>query len=212
MHIDFASLSVNQRYHVMTQIVIPRPIAWVLTDNGELSGRQPSYNLAPFSYFNALCSDPPLIVMSIGFKPGGELKDTRRNILERNNLVVHIASQDCAEQVTASAAPLPHGESEVSRLGLSLVKQDAWALPRLERCRIAMACHLYDVSEIGPNRQGIIFCQIDEVFVSDEAVSLDAKGRPKIDAAIISPLSRLGASEYASLGEVFSSARHFPAK
>ena len=74
MIIQFADLKPLQRYHMMTQTIIPRPIAWVLTENDNGSS-----NLAPFSYFTALCSDPALVVLSIGKKPDGSLKDTRHN-------------------------------------------------------------------------------------------------------------------------------------
>jgi len=206
MEIDFSELSPNQRYHVMTQIVIPRPIAWVLTDNGGQSGER-SFNLAPFSYFNALSSDPPLIVLSIGRKPEGEFKDTRKKILERKSLVVHIPSESDAELVFASSETLVHGDSEISKLRLELVEHSGWKLPRLRASKVAMVCHLYDFTEIGPDKQGVIFCQIDEVFIDDEVLTLDSKRRPKINAGAIAPLSRLGASEYASIGEVFTLAR-----
>jgi len=74
-----------QRYYLMSQTLVPRPVAWVLSENA--TG---SYNLAPFSYFNAICSTPPLIMFSIGKKPDGADKDTRRNIIERKRFTVHI--------------------------------------------------------------------------------------------------------------------------
>ena len=79
MRQSFSDLNPSERYHIMTQVVIPRPIAWVLTANdGDQSNHSSSrFNLAPFSYFNAISSDPPLVMMSIGKKPDGEEKDTR---------------------------------------------------------------------------------------------------------------------------------------
>lgn len=203
MHIEFSELTPSQRYHVMTQTVVPRPIAWVLTAS-EAAQTKVSYNLAPFSYFNAMCSDPALVVLSVGKKAQDELKDTRRNILERKNLVIHIPHTEQASLVTASAATLPHGESEIEKLGLSLVEEAGWPLPRLAMCSIAMHCRLYDYKEIGPNQQGILFVEILAVHVDDAAAQLDKSGRIKIDAAKIAPLARLGANEYASFGEVFA--------
>ena len=78
MEIDLDSLSANGVYHTLTRTVIPRPVAWVLSENA--GG---DYNLAPFSYFNAICSDPPLIMISVGKKPDGSSKDTRVNITAR---------------------------------------------------------------------------------------------------------------------------------
>ncbi len=200
MRIDFSSLSANQRYHVMTQVIVPRPIAWVLSDNGG----EASYNLAPFSYFNAISSEPPLVMLSVGHKPTGELKDTRQNILERKHAVIHIPSVSHAQAVTDSAVTLPHGESELDNLDLPLVDESGWPLPRLVDAPVAMACHYYDHSEIGPNKQAIIYCQVDDVYVSDTACTQDRKGRIKVSAEAIAPLSRLGGGEYASFGDVFS--------
>ena len=66
MYISLDQLSPDKIYFTMTQVVIPRPVAWVLTDNGNHT-----FNLAPYSYFNAICSEPPLILISAGKKPDG---------------------------------------------------------------------------------------------------------------------------------------------
>ncbi len=203
MRIDFSSLSANQRYHVMTQVIVPRPIAWVLSDNGG----EASYNLAPFSYFNAISSEPALIMLSVGHKPSGEVKDTRRNLLARKHAVIHIPSVASAQAVTDSAATLPYGESELDALALPTVAEAGWPLPRLADAPVAMACHYYDHTEIGPNKQGIIFCQVDDVFINDAACAADAKGRVTVDAGVLAPLSRLGGGEYATFGDVFSLVR-----
>lgn len=205
MIVNFAELSTNQVYQTMTQTIIPRPIAWVLTDNGE--NAKQAYNLAPYSYFTAVSSDPALVMISVGKKPEGEIKDTRVNLKERKHCVIHIAHEQDAQDVTDSAATLAHGESEVDKLGIELIEVEGWPLPRIARCPVAMQCSLYDLHEIGPNKQGIIFCQVHAVYVDDSVVGYDDKQRVKIDAKAISPLSRLGASEYASFGEVFTIAR-----
>lgn len=200
MRIDFSELSPTQRYHVMTQVIVPRPIAWVLTDNGN----EQSYNLAPYSYFNALSSDPPLVMISAGTKPTGEIKDTRQNILERKNLVIHIPSVDQAKAVTDSAVTLPHGESELDKFDFQITEEDGWSLPRLSDAPIAISCRYYEHHEVGPKKQAIIYCEVTDVYVRDDACIKDAKGRVKVDANIIQPLGRLGANEYATFGEAFS--------
>ena len=114
MLIDLTALSPSQIYHTMIQTVVPRPIAWVLSDNGD-----DSFNLAPFSYFNAVSSRPPIVSLSIGLKKDGSDKDTRRNIKERSHFVIHIPHVEQAQLVTDSAAALAHGESEIARLGFT---------------------------------------------------------------------------------------------
>lgn len=203
MRIDFSELSPTQRYHIMTQTIVPRPVAWVLTDSAQ-EGEAASYNLAPFSYFNALSSDPALVMISAGAKPNGDVKDTRVNILERKRMVIHIPSVEDAEAVTNTAENLDFGISETEKYDLPLVTEAGWSLPRLRDSKIAMYAEYYDHTEIGPRKQAIIFCEIKDIYVSDEAASMDEKGRVKVDATKMNPLSRLGANQYASFGEVFS--------
>ncbi len=194
MYVDFTTISPTQAYFSMIQTLIPRPIAWVLSENA--AG---DYNLAPFSYFNAVCSDPPLVMLSIGRKPDGSPKDTRVNNEQRSHFVVHIAHRDLAEAVTASSATLAYGDSEVGRLGLETVPYQGFPLPRLAACRVAFACERYEIREIGNAKQTLLLGLVRALYVDDAAVIADAKGRTKIDAAQIDPLGRLGGGEYSTM-------------
>ncbi len=196
MLIDLATLSPNRIYFTMIQTLIPRPVAWVISDNGE-----DSYNLAPFSYFTGVCSDPPLIMLSIGKKPDGEIKDTRRNILERKHFVVHIAHRELAEQVTRSSASLAHGDSELTRSGLATESFADFPLPRLSDCRVAYACELYEHHEVGP--QAVIYGRVRQIYISDDIAS-QVDGRLQVDAQALDPIARLGGEDYGLLGEVIS--------
>ena len=163
MLIDLEKLSVSQVYFTMTQTVLPRPIAWVLSGNANKS-----YNLAPFSYFNAVCNDPPLIMISIGRKEDGRLKDTLGNIQERPEFVVHIASCNQLADLNLSAATLPLGETEVTAGNLRTVVVKKYRLPRLADCKIAFMCKVHNIQEIGNNHQSLVFGQISKVFVADQ--------------------------------------------
>jgi flavin reductase (DIM6/NTAB) family NADH-FMN oxidoreductase RutF len=99
MFIDFGDMTPQQIYFTLTQTVIPRPIAWVLSENANAS-----FNLAPFSYFNAISSNPPLVMISAGMKPEGGAKDTRDNIRDRHDFVIHIVSLDQLDAMNASSA------------------------------------------------------------------------------------------------------------
>src|ERR1700722_1528915 len=104
MLVDCNQYSQDQLYFLMIQLVIPRPIAWVLSDNGN-----DTYNLAPFSFFNAITSNPPILMLSVSWKDEHTRKDTWINISERKNFVVHIPSGDQVHNVSASSTVLPHG-------------------------------------------------------------------------------------------------------
>lgn len=195
MHIDMSTLSPVQAYALMTQTVIPRPVAWILTEN-----KDKSYNLAPFSYFNGLASDPPMIMISFGLAPDGSLKDTRNNIDARKEFIVHIAHREMAEAMTKSSATMPANESEVEMLNLPLAEMPGTSLPRLADCRIAYACE-YDSTHMIKD-QAIVFATLKHLYAADEVVGEDAKGRMCINAVDVDPLGRLGGGEYFGAGEL----------
>ena len=147
MEISFSELKSSQIYHLMIQTVVPRPIAWVLTKN--IGG---SYNLAPFSYFNAISSAPPILMFSTGKKMGekekGEKKDTWKNIEREGEFVVLIPSVAQAQAVSGTAKELAFGESEVTDLGLEMVDfTDGWQRPK--GSKVAYHCQLERILEIG---------------------------------------------------------------
>lgn len=197
------TLSANQIYHLMTQTVIPRPIAWVLTDSSSAGEEQGNYNLAPFSYFTPICSAPPLLLFSVGKKPNGDIKDTTRNVKAHGKMVVHIASTDSCEAMTASAATLDHGESEVAANNIALVDFANFDLPRVADCPIAFGCSLYQLQEIGDTPQSLIIAEIEQVYIDPNVID-PATERLKVDALKVDPIARLGGGEYSSLADTFS--------
>ncbi|MEO0443025.1 MAG: flavin reductase family protein [Pseudomonadota bacterium] len=201
MIVNFADIAPSTRYHLLTQTIIPRPIAWVLSENDDQS-----LNLAPFSFFNAMCSDPPLMVLSVGKKPDGEIKDTRRNILSGRDFLIHIAHVDQADMLNKSAAALDYGESELEANDLALAKFEGCPIPRLAQCNIAYQCSVFDVHEIGPNQQAMIYAEVKQLYLND-AVFNEENNRFIIDPEQINPLTRLGGSYYAALDQPFSLTR-----
>lgn len=199
MQIDFSDFTASQRYHLMTQTIIPRPIAWALTDS-----ENSSYNLAPFSYFTAVSSQPALLMLSVGKKPNGEKKDTLTNVLSNKKMVIHIASAEHAELVTQTAKTLAHGESELTEADIATTDFEGFSLPRLMQCDIAFACELYEIKELGDAAQTLIFVEIKQLYMNDRIVALDGKERLKVDANKVAPLARLGGGEYASITQPFA--------
>ena len=183
MILDLATLTPSQVYFHMTQTLIPRPIAWVLSENAD-----GGHNLAPFSYFNAVCSDPPLIMLSVGKKPDGSFKDTRVNIERRGHFVVHIPRRDQAELVSASSATLPAGESEVARLGLETTPFEGFGLPRLADCAVAYGCAAWEIRELGDLPQSLILGRVHRLYLDDSLAGRDEKGRLRVDARRLDPL------------------------
>jgi len=201
LNIELSNMSSTAVYHLMTQTIIPRPIAWVLSKNND-----DSLNLAPFSYFNAVCSDPPLCMLSMGKKPDGTTKDTVANLIEEAYCVVHIAHAQQSDVVTATAASLQYGESEIEANQIKLIEHADWPLQRIADCPIAYLCKVHSTQKIGNASQQIIFVEAIELYVDDNAVN-QTNNRIVIDALKVNPLARLGASQYANLGEVFTKSR-----
>lgn len=200
MYLDFEGLSSNQVYHCMTQTLVPRPIAWVLSDNGTPE----SYNLAPFSYFTALSSNPPLIMLSIGKKADGS--DKAVNIKQRKHCVVHIANAAQAAQVTESARSLAHGESELALQKLPTSTFPGFSLPRLKDAPIAMACELYEIQAVGNTPQAMILLKVLQLYIEDSVVTKQQE-RVEVNSNLLNPLGRLGGGEYWADGSSFSIAR-----
>lgn len=197
VHVDLSTLTPVQIYAMMTQTIIPRPIAWLISENADNS-----LNLAPFSYFNALSSDPPMIMVSIGLKPDGDKKDTRINIEQRKHFVVNIAHKEMAEPLTASSASMAPGVSEVDALNLAVAPIEGFAVPRLAECRLAYACELDSIHMI--KDQAIVFAKLSSLYIDDAVVGEDEKGRLKINADAVDALGRLGGGEYVTAGKTIT--------
>ena len=200
MNIVFDQYSPNQVYHIMTQSLIPRPIAWVLTENA--TG---SFNLAPFSYFTPVSSKPAVLMLSLGQKSDRSNKDTWSNIKRTGRFTVHIASDDLLEFVNESSRELALNESELDLLGLEVLDDNGFK--RLAVSPIAYDCYLHDQHLVKGCAQQLIFGEVRQAYAVDSCVSEDEKGRLSLDAKAINPLARLGANEYASLGDVLHKTR-----
>lgn len=183
-------------YFLLIATVIPRPIAWVLSDNGG------SYNLAPFSFFNAITSDPPILMISAGWKDDSIRKDTWVNIQERSDFVVHIPSAEHGQHVVATSATLAHGESELTRLNLTTEKVEGFRLPRIVGPKVAFFCEKHQIIEIGSAPQALILGEVKKVWM-DDSVAMMHNGRLKVDPVTLDPLARLGGASYSLLGKTF---------
>ncbi|WP_299196551.1 flavin reductase family protein [uncultured Amphritea sp.] len=143
-------------------------------------------------------------MISVGHKPDGSLKDTYRNIIERKHFVVHQAHRGQASEMTQTAKTLPEGVSEVTDAGLNLISFTDSPLPRIEGCRVAMDCELYETREIGDGPQFLIFGRVRHIYIDDSAVEIDERGRVIVDPQKLDPLGRLGGADYVTFGDLIS--------
>jgi flavin reductase (DIM6/NTAB) family NADH-FMN oxidoreductase RutF len=135
--IDFARLSAYQRYKLMASLIVPRPIALVTTINA--AG---VVNAAPFSMFNMLGEEPPILMISINKLQDHQLKHTAANILANGQFVVHIADEPMAEQMHRCGDTLPADISELAATGLTPLPSRAVAPPRIAQAPVAFECEI----------------------------------------------------------------------
>jgi flavin reductase (DIM6/NTAB) family NADH-FMN oxidoreductase RutF len=177
---------VSDRYALFNALVAPRPIALVTT-----LGANGVVNVAPFSYFNMVCVNPPLLSVAVQRK-NGQLKDTARNILGRKEFVVNICSLDMAKQVTITGGDYPSEVSEVEIAGLHLIPSDSIKAPRVLGTLAQLECTLSQSIEIGDNKADLILGEVIRVHLSPDI--LEESGR--INVAKLNPLSRLAGADY----------------
>ncbi|MBF0368044.1 MAG: flavin reductase family protein [Magnetococcales bacterium] len=197
MIVDLEAASAKQAYFLLSKTLIPRPIAWVLSENS-----QGGLNLAPFSYFSGVCSDPPLLMLSIGKKSDGTPKDSRANIQERRDFVIHIPDRPLLKSMVDSSGEFPEEVSEVEMLQLGVSDFPGSRLPRLTDCPIAYGCTLYRIEEIGPKGQAMILGEVKTIYMADEVAEGDPAGRIQIHTDRIDVLGRLGGDEYYANGKI----------
>jgi flavin reductase (DIM6/NTAB) family NADH-FMN oxidoreductase RutF len=199
MNIPTAGRDPRDVYKLLIGSVIPRPVAWVssLSPDGVL-------NLAPFSFFQAVCEDPPTIIVSVGRRPEGEWKDTARNALASGEFVVNIVNMDVAEQMNRTSGDYPYGMSEFEIAGVTPAASQLVRPPRVAEAPSALECRLAQTVNLGqaPHGNLLLFGEVVSFYVRDD---LYANGR--IDAARLRPLGRLAGNQYLKPGEIFEMIR-----
>lgn len=178
-------------------IVAPRPIGWISTRS--LDGR---INLAPYSFFNAFSSFPPIV----GFSSEG-LKDSASFARESGEFVANLASFDLMRPMSETSAPLPRGESEFEPAGLTMAPCRLVKAPRVAECHAALECKVVEVVTL-KNQRGEA---LDNYLVLGEVVAfhiddaLIKNGR--FDTAGARPLARCGYQDYAVVDQLIALAR-----
>lgn len=194
MHIDPSQQKERDNYKLMIGSIIPRPIAFITSKSED-----GVVNAAPFSYFNIVTSNPPMISVSIQRKDGQQ-KDTARNILNSEQFVVHIVSKPFVEDMNQTAAPLPFGQSEIDLTQLHLVDSQVVNVPTIDEAKVAMECVLEHHVTLGKDNEAVdhIIGKVVNFNVEDDLVD-----NFRIDPEKLEPISRLAGQSYSELGNIF---------
>jgi len=188
-----ADLPAATAYRLLTGVVIPRPIAWISTCNAE--GR---VNIAPFSSFNYVAHDPPMLAVNINRNEDGSLKDTARNIETSEEFVVNMPTVAAMEMLNASSHPYPSEVSEAETLNIPLLPGQRVNPPRIALSRAQMECRLRHRLELG----GVNILYIGEVLTFHLAHT--AWDGQRINGEALEPLSRLGGPFYGATGKILT--------
>ena len=195
MLFEFATLPARERYKLLLSTVVPRPIAWIVSL--DLDGR---LNAAPFSFFNALAADPPVVGVSISSHEPGRPKDTRRNIRDTRQFVVNLVPEDLAQAMNVTAIALEPGVNELAEAGLDIVPSVHVKPPRIAGSPVAMECELMQIVDLGPNT-GLVLGRVLAMHVRDDAV-IDA-ARHHIDTPKLRLIGRMQNNWYIRTSDVF---------
>jgi flavin reductase (DIM6/NTAB) family NADH-FMN oxidoreductase RutF len=199
MIVKAANQNRQDNYKLLIGSVVPRPIAWVSTRSTD--GR---LNLAPFSFFQAVCPDPPTVIISVGRRADGEWKDTALNALATGELVVNLVNVEVGEAMNVSSGSYPFGVSEFELAGVTPATSAVVNVPRVAEAPIAFECHLGQTITLGPGKGDhlLVLAEVVAFYVRDD---LYHNGR--IDPARLQPLGRLAGNQYSMPGEIFEMIR-----
>ena len=189
-------------YNPFKSCVVPRPIAWVssIHPNGTL-------NLAPFSFYNALAVDPPMVMIAFnGYHEHGGEKDTLHNIKATGDFVVNMVPLTLKDAMNTTSAAVAH---EVDEIDLADLETQASVLvkpPRVAAAPIHLECELYQEIELPCTREDstnrTIIGMVLGVHIHDEVLTDGL-----IDLTKVYPLARLGYSQYTSVQDIFEMIR-----
>lgn len=195
MDFDFSQVDPALGYKLLSSLVIPRPIAFISTQ-----GANGVVNAAPYSFFNLMGDDPPILIVSMEHREDGSPKDSARNILERGEFVVNLVDEPLAERMHAASTAFAPEVSEPEVLGLPLAPSQLISPPRLAEAPVAIECTLYERIAIGATRN-LFIGQIRALHVRDGILDPDTL---RVDLARYFPVGRLFADRYCRTREHFT--------
>lgn len=200
MQLDFSSLSARDAYRWMISTIVPRPIAWVSTISPD-----GATNLAPFSFFQGVCANPPTLMFVPVNNRQGDPKDTIRNIEAVPEFSVNLVSHKLGQHMSNTAALLPYGESEFATFGIEPAGSEKIRPPRVAAAPVAYECILDRIVHIGegPLAANVVFGRILALHMRDELLGDD--GLP--DTRKLDLIGRMGGDDYTTTRDTFTMER-----
>ncbi|MSP49907.1 MAG: flavin reductase family protein [Alphaproteobacteria bacterium] len=187
------------RHDPFKALVAPRPIGWISSLDAE--GRA---NLAPYSFYNAMAADPPVVAFGTTMRPRESVhKDSHANIEATGEFVVNLATEALREQMNASSASLPAGADEFAHAGLETAPSRLVKPPRVAASPVALECRHLTTVELPCDTPGranyAVFGRVVGIHI-DDALVVDGR----VDILLSRPLARLGYMDYTVVDNVFA--------
>jgi flavin reductase (DIM6/NTAB) family NADH-FMN oxidoreductase RutF len=192
--IDFQTISAYQRYKLMASLIVPRPIALVTT-----LGMNGVANAAPFSMFNMVGEDPPILMLSINRLTDGRLKDTAANILASQEFAVHLTDEPMARQMHACGEALPADVSELTHVGLTPTPSHTIRPPRILQAPVAFECVLHETLQT--DSRYVFIGRIQWLAAREGLIDTQSW---RVNLRNYHPVARFGASFYITSRERFA--------
>ncbi|MFY9128333.1 MAG: flavin reductase family protein [Limnohabitans sp.] len=192
--VNFDDITSYERYKLMASLIVPRPIALVTT-----LGANGVVNAAPFSMFNMIGEDPPILMISINRLQDGQLKDTAANILHNGEFVVHMSDEPIAQKMHACGKNFPTDVSELAAVGFTAVPSRTVKPPRIAEAPIAFECVLHEKLET-PSRY-VFIGRIQWLAARDGLIDTQAW---RVNLKDYRPVARFGASFYTRTDDRFA--------
>jgi len=194
------TLAADKRYKILASTIVPRPIAWVTTRSAE-----GAVNAAPYSFFNAMGHDPPVVVLGILAHGEGRLKDTSRNILETREFVVNLVPERLAEAMNLTCIDAPPGVDETELASLALSPSETVLAPRLAESPVSFECRMHSMLHVGTH-QVIVVGEVQIAHLAD-AILADPENC-YIDTPNLHLIGRMhGSGWYTRTGDLLHMAR-----
>ena len=183
-------------------LIVPRPIGWISSKNNE-----GQINLAPYSFFNAIATIPPMVVIGPGgYSKSGNNKDTLLNIKNNPEFVCNFVSWDVKDIMNESSYSFDNNESEIEKLNIETENSTMVSIPRVKLSPAHFECTLFKIIDLPSDSKGnpnhLIIGNIIGINISDKIIKND-----RIDIGELKPISRMGYDDYALINTIFSMKR-----
>lgn len=198
MQFDFSALSAAERYKLMSAAITPRPIAWLTTLSAD--GVR---NAAPYSFFNMMGADPPLVTIGLMRQADGRFKDSARNALETGEFVVNLVSEPDAAVMNFTCIDGPPGFDELEAAGIATLPSTKIAPPRIASAPVSMECRVFRAIDAGQTT--VMLGEVLQFHIRDALVDAD---RLHVDTLAMQLVARMhGAGWYTRCTDLFQQTR-----